>query len=104
MYEAGAIGDQLRLQLVAVFLERLEFSRTVRLALQQVQRGQDVVRERVAIGFRQGRARPRLRRLQLLVHILETGDELTLLLFEHLDIAFGIDLVGRLFSLAVPSQ
>lgn len=53
-----------------------------------------------AIGLAESVAFPRLCGSKPLVHFLQTIDQLGLLLFEHLDVAFGVDLIVGLLALA----
>jgi len=69
--------------------------------VQKIKSLEDVVGKRMSTrGFAQWLTGPTLSTLEAAVQFAKTSYELSLLLFKHLDIAFRVNLVLRLFPLA----
>lgn len=93
----GALCNQTLLQSLGILLEMV---RDIILEVYYVEGGKDIVGQWVTFVFLERGTRPELRGHESTVGLLQTGDELALLLFQHLNIALGIHLVMRLFPFA----
>lgn len=97
----GTALDQLLLHAIAVLFEAFIIAASITGRVQEIKAFENIVRQWVATGcFSQRCSWPGLTSLQPAVQFSQAGNELCLLLFEHLNITFGINFVLGLFPFA----